>query len=101
MIVIICETFNSTINNLTFSFIKKEKIQTAKKRNTEKNKENNYSRPKFGTKQKLYFENTGTSGSIFSITTGKCLCCWHARRRSHERVAAAAVALSHNNNSMK
>jgi len=30
-----------------------------------KNKENNYSRPKFGTKQKLYFENTGTEESVF------------------------------------
>ena len=46
-----------------------------------KNKENNYSRPKFGTKKKVYFENTGTEGSvfycIFSNTTGKCLY-WHA-----------------------
>jgi hypothetical protein len=47
-----------------------------------KNKENNYSRPKFGTKKKLYFENTGTEGSvfccIFSNTTGKYLY-WHAQ----------------------
>jgi hypothetical protein len=42
-----------------------------------KNKENYYSRPKFRTKKKLYFENSGTEGSvfycIFSNTTGKCL----------------------------
>jgi hypothetical protein len=42
-----------------------------------KNKENNYNRPKFGTKKKVYFENTGTEGSvfycIFSNTTGKYL----------------------------
>jgi hypothetical protein len=60
-----------------------QKIQTAKKRNTEKKKENYYNRPKFGTKQKLYFENTGTEGSvfycIFSNTTGKSLY-WHAKR---------------------
>ena len=47
-----------------------------------KNKENNYSRPKFGTKKKVYFENTGTEGSvfycIFSNTTGKYLY-WHAQ----------------------
>jgi hypothetical protein len=47
-----------------------------------KNKENSYSRPKFGTKQKVYFDNTGTEGSvfycIFSNTTGKYLY-WHAQ----------------------
>ena len=45
-------------------------------------RKNNYSRPKFGTKKKLYFENTGTEGSvfycIFSNTTGKYLY-WHAQ----------------------
>jgi hypothetical protein len=50
-----------------------------------KNKENNYIRPKFGTKKKLYFENTGTEGSvfycIFSNTTGKCLY-WHAQNKT-------------------
>jgi hypothetical protein len=47
-----------------------------------KNKENNYNRPKFGTKKKVYFDNTGTEGSvfycIFSNTTGKYLY-WHAQ----------------------
>jgi hypothetical protein len=51
-----------------------------------KNKENNFSRPKFGTKKKLYFENTGTEGSvfccIFSNTTGKYLY-WHAQVLTH------------------
>ena len=49
-----------------------------------KNKENDISRPKFGTKEKLYFENTGTEGSvfycIFSNITGKYL--WHAQQVS-------------------
>jgi hypothetical protein len=54
-----------------------------------KNKENNYSRPKCGTKKKVYFENTGTEGSVFYCiflnTTDKYLYWHHAQRKERNR----------------
>ena len=69
-----------------FWHAKQSKIHGQKNEIQRKTKENNYNRPKFGTKKKVYFENTGTEGSvfycIFSNTTGKYLY-WHAQVFTH------------------
>jgi hypothetical protein len=55
-----------------------------------KNKENNYSRPKFGTKKKLYFENTGTEGSVF-YGQKSVFWYWHAQCQSQRQEVSCHI----------
>jgi hypothetical protein len=72
-------------NTVHAKTVKNTENTDGQKNEIQKKKENYYSRPKIGTKTKLYFENTGLYFTvhvcIFSNTTGKCLY-WHAQKNT-------------------